>query len=85
MYYTYVLESESTGKLYIGQTKNVKKRLARHNRGGTPSTQSGRPWRLLFYKSFGTRSEAMQLEQKLKAWKNPERVLSWIDRQRSTQ
>jgi putative endonuclease len=76
MYYTYILQSERTGKLYIGQTKNVEKRLARHNRGGTPSTQSGRPWELLYSKSFATRSEAVQLEQKLKSWKNPDRVLS---------
>lgn len=84
MYYTYILNSKKTGRLYIGQTKHVKKRLARHNRGGTPSTQNGRPWELLYYKSFATRSEAVQLEKKLKSWKNPGRVLSWIDRQQDS-
>jgi len=85
MYYTYILESQKTGKLYIGQTKDIEKRLARHNRGGTPSTQSGRPWKLLFYMSFSSRSEAVQLEGKLKSWKNPDRIRAWIGRQEDHQ
>ncbi|MBX3178125.1 MAG: GIY-YIG nuclease family protein [Candidatus Hydrogenedentes bacterium] len=31
MYYVYVLRSESTGKIYIGQTSHLEKRLAQHN------------------------------------------------------
>ncbi|MBZ0201863.1 MAG: GIY-YIG nuclease family protein [Ignavibacteria bacterium] len=30
-YYTYIIQSESTGKLYIGQTNNLHNRLLQHN------------------------------------------------------
>jgi|GEM_PF-3608382 len=31
MYYTYILISETTGKVYIGQTNNPEARIIRHN------------------------------------------------------
>lgn len=31
MFYTYILQSESTGKYYVGQTNNLGQRLLRHN------------------------------------------------------
>ncbi|MDX1637297.1 MAG: GIY-YIG nuclease family protein [Balneolaceae bacterium] len=54
MYYTYILRSQKTGKLFIGQTKNVPKRLARHNRGGNRSTRYDRPWELIYRCGFPT-------------------------------
>jgi len=31
MFYTYVIQSLRTGKIYIGQTKDINKRIKRHN------------------------------------------------------
>ncbi len=70
MYYTYILFSETTGKLYIGQTNNLEVRIKRHNAGKNFSTKSGSPWELIFSKSFNTRSEAMKYEKYLKSIKN---------------
>ena len=82
MFFTYILESVSTGQLYIGQTNNIEDRLKRHNSGRNKSTKSKAPWILLHQVSFKTRAEAAQLERKLKRWKNPTRVKEWIEKQK---
>ena len=79
MFHTYKLESEKTGRLYIGQTNEIIERLRRHNSGKNLSTKAYLPWRLLFSVQFSFRSEAVQLEIKLKAFKNPQKVKDWID------
>ncbi|HNP17790.1 MAG TPA: GIY-YIG nuclease family protein [Fulvivirga sp.] len=80
-YYTYILRSEKTGRLYIGQTNNLEDRLHRHNSGQSKSTKAGIPYDLLHCKEFKSRTEAVLLERKLKSWKSPSKVLEWIVRQ----
>ena len=46
MFFTYILESTSTGRFYIGQTSDLEARLGRHNAGKNRSTKSGIPWRV---------------------------------------
>ncbi len=77
-FFTYILESESTGKLYIGQTSNLTNRIERHNNGGNRYTKGKGPWKLLGLKKFPTRQEAIQLENQLKKFKSPKRVRDWI-------
>jgi putative endonuclease len=79
MYYTYILISKTSGRLYIGQTNNIEDRLHRHNSGQSPATKGKGPWDLLFSKSFATRVEAVQLELKLKSFKNHQYIISWIE------
>jgi len=79
MFYTYIIESETTKKLYIGQTNDIDDRLHRHNSNQNLATKNRGPWRLLFFKQFNSRAEAVQLERKLKAWKNPAKVRQWIE------
>jgi len=67
----YILESETTGKLYIGQTNDIKRRLNQHHRGYVSSTKNRGPWSLLKTIELKTRSEAVQLERRLKRMKNP--------------
>ena len=80
MYYTYILISESTGKLYIGQTNNVQARVLRHNNSKNISTKNRGPWKLLFSKEFVTRAEAMKFEKHLKSLKNKQYILEKIQR-----
>ena len=61
--------------LYMGSTNNIEERIKRHNAGRNKFTKNKGPWKLLFSKSFLTRSEAIQLELELKKWKNKKRVL----------
>jgi putative endonuclease len=78
MFHLYILKSQRTGRHYIGQTNNLEDRIYRHNSGRERSTKSGAPWDLIFSKSFPTRAEAFQLEQKLKGFKSRNRVLEYI-------
>ena len=66
----YVLQSESTGRRYVGQTANLERRLAEHNNPGhNPSkftTKHAGPWKLIHHEEYATRCEAMQRERWLK-------------------
>jgi putative endonuclease len=72
MFYTYILQSEKDGRLYIGQTSNLEDRLLRHNQNRNISTKNKGPWIVLWSKKWETRSEAMKLEIYLKSLKNKE-------------
>jgi|WetSurSiteA1Bulk_404760.scaffolds.fasta_scaffold75363_1 putative endonuclease len=79
MYYTYILKSLKNGKLYIGQTRDLEKRLIRHNIRQNKSTKDKRPWELIYSKGFETRSEAIIHELKLKSMKNNSYLLNNLD------
>ncbi len=80
MYYTYILKSATSGKIYIGQTSDLKKRIDRHNTGGSLYTKDKGPWEVLYSFTFSTRSEAILLERKLKGYKNSKKVVAWAER-----
>jgi putative endonuclease len=79
MYYTYIIKSVKTGKLYIGQTQDLEKRLIRHNTGQNKSTKDKGPWALIYSKGFETRSEAIIHELKLKNIKNKTYLINNLD------
>lgn len=73
-FFTYILQSESTGMYYIGSTQNLDDRITQHNdpaRSGKKTTRkfSG-PWVLVYHETFETRSEAMRREKHIKSWKS---------------
>ena len=69
-HFTYILQSEKTGKYYVGATQELEIRLVRHNKGSTPSTKSGRPWKLVYSVQFGSKSEALAKEREIKSMKS---------------
>ena len=79
MYYVYVIESESSGRYYIGQTGNLEERLERHNNGRVKSTKSRGPWKLKYYFELKTRKEAVSLEQKLKNIKKRDLLIKYCN------
>ena len=81
MFYTYIIQSTTSGILYIGQTNNLQDRLSRHNANRNKWTKNKGPWVLIFSKSFESRAEAMKLETHLKSFKNPQFLLQWIEKQ----
>jgi putative endonuclease len=83
-YYTYILESQKDGRLYIGQSNDLEGRVKRHNNNQSLSTRFRGPWQLLFHKEFSTRTEAIFLERKLKSWKNTAKIRAWIAKEHST-
>jgi putative endonuclease len=54
------------GDVYVGSCEDVQGRLKRHNSGEVKSTKGYRPWKLLGYEEFATRSEAILRERYLK-------------------
>ena len=69
MFYTYVLKSRADGKLYIGHTEDLDRRLKQHNAGEVSSTKHRMPFDLVHSKEVATRSEARWQERKWKtAW-----------------
>jgi putative endonuclease len=70
-YTVYVLRSESTAKIYIGQTSELPRRLAQHNDPSNRLTLHTKRnpglWRLVHSEDFSTRAEAMIRERSLKS------------------
>ena len=67
IYYFYILQSQRDGSYYLGQTSNLQARLERHQQGRSRYTRNRRPWKLVYYEEFATRSEAMRRERECKA------------------
>jgi len=82
-YYTYILQSETTGQLYVGQTNDLDDRVIRHNSNQNKYTKNRGPWCVLFSRQFETRVEAMAFERQLKSWKSAAKVKDWVSRQQS--
>ena len=66
MYYTYVIKSLKDGKLYIGHTNNLKKRIEKHNKGFVESTKNRTPFKLLYYEACNDLNSAVKREHSLK-------------------
>lgn len=67
MYYVYVLRSETNGQLYIGSTKDLRKRVSQHNLGHSTWTKRGIPWELIYYEACLVRGDALAREKYLKS------------------
>jgi putative endonuclease len=74
MYFTYVLRSEKTGRLYVGHTSNLEQRLGQHNNGITKSTKNRGPWTVVHSEAFPTRAEAARRERFLKTGQGREQL-----------
>ena len=66
----YILRSTSTGAYYVGQAKDLKDRLRRHNEQRSHATKGRGPWKLVYQIEFATRSEAVIWERSVKAHKS---------------
>ena len=83
-YFTYVIRSEYSGKIYIGQTDNLEFRLRRHN-GTFPTNKKSYtkinkgPWILVYHESFNTRSEAIRREKYLKSHRGRDWIRTIIE------
>ena len=78
MYSVYILESLSTGRYYIGQSKDIIGRLKRHNAGYEASTRGKGPWQLRWHREFESRSEAYREERRLKNLKSRRRIKVYV-------
>jgi putative endonuclease len=66
MFHTYVFRSELTGRLYIGSTSDLRRRIDEHNAGLATATKNRGPWRLVHSEEYATRTLAVRRERYLK-------------------
>jgi len=66
MYYVYILKL-SNNQLYTGKTRDLRKRLKRHQNGECKTTKRIKPKDLVFYCAFGTEDLADKFETYLKS------------------
>jgi putative endonuclease len=74
MEFVYVLRSKKDGKLYVGLTNNVQRRLGQHNAGKITSTKSRRPFEIVSVEKFDDCIEAAAREKYFKSGIGRERL-----------
>ena len=77
-YYVYVLRSLKDQKLYIGFTKDLQKRFARHNAGHVRVTKPRRPFELIFYEAYRNKYDALRREKYFKTSKGKTALQSML-------
>ena len=70
MYITYILQSEKSGRFYIGHTEDIDVRLRRHNNGMVTATRNKGSWKVVYSECFGTKAEANRRELEIKSKKS---------------
>mgnify|MGYP000100175259 CR=1 FL=1 len=66
MFYVYVLKSLADEELYIGSTRDLKKRIGEHNKGKNKSTKLRIPLSLVYYEAYAAEADARSREKMLK-------------------
>ena len=62
----YAIRSLKDGRIYVGMTENVERRLDQHNSGKSRSTKAYRPWTLFYAEKLPDRLRAREREKYLK-------------------
>ncbi|HOP62926.1 MAG TPA: GIY-YIG nuclease family protein [Spirochaetota bacterium] len=83
-FFTYIIQSESTERYYIGHTHDLDDRLQQHNthvfRGSISTKRLKGPWKLVYSEQFQCRSEAMKREKQIKNWKSSKAIKDLIEK-----
>ena len=58
MYYTYILKSENSNKIYIGSTNDIDRRLKEHNSGKCFTTKKMTPVKVIYYEAYEYEEDA---------------------------
>lgn len=67
-YYVYIIQSvNNQDKYYVGFTVDLKKRLKKHNEGGSTYTAKYKPWQLKTAIAFDEKDKALKFEKYLKS------------------
>ena len=77
-YFVYVLQNPQ-GRLYIGFTADLEKRVKQHQEGKAGWTRSRGPWVLTWSEAFEDRAEAMKRERRLKTGKSNQELRIFLN------
>ena len=78
MFIAYILQSQKSGRFYIGHTKDIEARLERHNLGMVTATRNKGPWKIIHLEHFLTKAEANRREIDIKSKKSRKYIESLI-------
>ena len=82
MFFVYALYNKKFNKIYIGQTRDLEKRLHEHNahifKGYTSRFESS--WKIIYQETQETREEALARERQLKSYRGREYIKLHIPR-----
>lgn len=67
MHYVYVLKLNN-GRVYIGFTSDLKRRIQEHKSGKTFTTRKYLPLRLIYYECYLAKDDAIRREKTLKRY-----------------
>lgn len=67
IYFIYAIKSKVDGRIYVGMTNNINRRLQEHNAGNTQSTKHYRPWTIIYLEKMEDRINARKKEKYLKS------------------
>jgi putative endonuclease len=70
MSWVYILRSKNSGRIYIGSTDDVDRRMIEHTQGKTKYVRSLIPFDLVFKQYFINSLIARKMELKLKSYKS---------------
>ena len=67
-FFVYLIKSKVKNKTisYVGYTVNINKRLLKHNTNRGAKFTKGKKWKLVYFKKYNTKIQAMKEEYKLK-------------------
>ena len=81
LYFVYVLQNPE-GRLYIGFTTDLDRRVRQHQQGEGGWTSSHGPWKLVHHEIFYNRREAIRREHNLKRGKANQELRKQLNQSR---
>lgn len=69
MIYVYIIKSNKDNGYYVGITKDIEKRIDKHNKGQVTSTRGRRPFALVYIEEFRNYKNARVREIEIKSYK----------------
>ncbi|NTU59327.1 MAG: GIY-YIG nuclease family protein [Chlorobiaceae bacterium] len=77
-YSLYILHSESADRYYVGISSGPERRLAYHNTFEKGFTSRCRPWCLVWFRQYASKTDAHAAESKVKNWKSRKMIARLI-------
>ncbi|MBI4084573.1 MAG: GIY-YIG nuclease family protein, partial [Candidatus Levybacteria bacterium] len=80
MWFVYALYNSEAGKIYIGETSDIERRLTEHNkkRGNHYTAKVGGIWELIYKEKVEDRKRALIREKQLKSYRGREFIKKYI-------
>jgi putative endonuclease len=69
-FFVYILQSMKDFSFYVGQCDDLDRRMSKHSEGMSKYTASKRPWRLVYFEMYESRSETLKREKQIKNMKS---------------